>query len=253
MELRREKIALAYWVRLKGSGEGNVTNKTLQECWEYSKFQGRGFGWTSKGKIRTYGMHELEFSPSNPFSSVPPWLFPIVNIDVSIVEKKREWQINEVGFKTSLYLRSNYHNYLKIYTDGSKNKEECVGIGIYIPEFKISISKRALDQLSVYTAEMLAVVIGLQWVEEVRPDRVVICTDSLSSLKSIQSTTTAREDILIELNHSLLRLHRGGIDLQFCWVPAHEGVKGNQCADKLVHYKRKSHYQFNLEKEKEKQ
>ena len=142
---------------------------------------------------------------------------------------------------------------LKIYTDGSKNKEECVGVGIYIPDFKISISKRASDQLSVYTAEMLAVIIGLQWVEEVRPDRVVMCTDSLSILQSIQSTTTAREDILIELNHSLLRLHRGSIDLQFCWVPAHGGVKGNQCADKLVHYKRKSHYQFNLEKEKEKQ
>ena len=59
---------------------------------------------------------------------------------------------------------------------------------------------------------MLAVIIGLQWVGEVRPDRVVIGTDSLSILKSIQSTTTAREDILI-LNHSLLRLHRGGIDL----------------------------------------
>ena len=80
---------------------------------------------------------------------------------------------------------------------------------------------------------MLAVIIGLQWVEEVRPDRVVRCTHSLSSLQSIQSTTTAR-DILIELNHSLLRLHRGSIDLQFCWVPAHEGVKGNECADKLA-------------------
>ena len=77
--------------------------------------------------------------------------------------------------------------------------------------------KRTSDQLSVDTAEMLAVIIGLQWVEEVRPDRVVICIDSFSILQSIQSTTTAREDILIELNHSLLRLHRGGIDLQFCW------------------------------------
>ena len=121
-----------------------------------------------------------------------------------------------------------------MYTDGSKSKEECVGVGIYIPDFKISISKRASDQLSVYTAEMLAVIIGLQWVEEVRPDRVVMCTESLSILQSIQSTTIAREDILIELNHSLLRLHRGVIDLQFCWVPAHEGVKRNECADKLA-------------------
>ncbi len=32
----------------------------------------------------------------------------------------------------------------------------------------------------------------------------------------------------------LLRIHRGGIDVQFCWVPAHEGVKGNGYADKLA-------------------
>ena len=100
--------------------------------------------------------------------------FPRSYIDMSIVERKKEWQINEVGIKTSMYLNEKYYNCLQIYTDGSKNKEECVGVGVYIPEFKISISKRASDQLSVYTAEMLAVIIGLQWVEEVRPDRVVM-------------------------------------------------------------------------------
>ncbi len=46
--------------------------------------------------------------------------------------------------------------------------------------------------------------------------------------------TSVREDLMIELYHSLLRIHRGGIDVQFCWVPAHEGVKGNENADKLA-------------------
>jgi len=44
---------------------------------------------------------------------------------------------------------------------------------------------------------------------------------------------SVREDLLIEL-YRLLRLHRGGIDVQFCWVPAHEGIKGNEIADKLA-------------------
>ena len=105
------------------------------------------------------------------------WLFWRPSGTEFIVERKKVWQINEVGIKTSMYLNEKYYNYLKMYTEGSKNKEECVGVGIYIPDFKISISKRASDQLSVYTAEMLAVIIGLQWVEEVRPDRVVVCTD----------------------------------------------------------------------------
>lgn len=32
LEFRREKLAIAYWVRLKGSGEENPTKKTLQDC-----------------------------------------------------------------------------------------------------------------------------------------------------------------------------------------------------------------------------
>ncbi len=49
--------------------------------------------------------------------------------------------MEEVEVKTSMYLRNSYSNYLNIYTDGSKNKQESVGIGIHIPEFKIDISK----------------------------------------------------------------------------------------------------------------
>lgn len=81
--------------------------------------------------------------------------------------------MDEVAVKTSLY------NYLKI----SKKKQECVGMGMHVPEFKISISKRLSNQRSVYTGGMVAVIIGSQWVEEVRPDRLVMFTDPKNVLK----------------------------------------------------------------------
>ncbi len=185
-------------------------------------------------RAREYGMEALDFTMHNPVSNVPPWLFSEVKTDFSIMEKKKELRMEEVGVKTSMYLRNSYSNYLNIYTDGSKNKQESVGIRIHIPEFKIDISKRITDQLSVYTTELVAVIIALQWVEELKPDRVTVCTDSLAVMKSIQSMTPVREDLMIDLYHSLLRIHRCGIDVQFCWVPAHEGVKGNEYADKLA-------------------
>lgn len=95
--------------------------------------------------------------------------------------------MSEVGVKTSVRSRNNYCNYLKTHTDGSKNKQECVGDSVYIPRFKMSASKRLSDQLSVYTTELLAAIIALHWVEEVRPDRMVVCTDSSAVLESIQS------------------------------------------------------------------
>lgn len=74
LELRREK--LAYWIRLKGSGKENPAKETIQECWEYSKFQGLGFGWTREMRVREYEMETLDFTMVNPVSSIPPWLFP---------------------------------------------------------------------------------------------------------------------------------------------------------------------------------
>ena len=68
--------------------------------------------------------------------------------------------------------------------------------------------------------------------EEVRPDRVVVCTDSVAVLESIQTSNTTRECLIIDIQHSLFRLHRGGVDVQFGWVPAHEGVEGNGDSDK---------------------
>ncbi len=64
---------------------------------------------------------------------------------------------------------------------------------IHITEIKIDISKRISDHLLVYTAEIVAVIIALKWVEEVKPDRVIVCTDSLAVIKSIQSKTSVRE------------------------------------------------------------
>lgn len=80
------------------------------------------------------------FTQVTPVSSIPPWLYPEIKVDISILE-------------------------------------------LGIPEFEIHISKRHSDQLSVHTAEMVAVIISLQWVKEVRPDRVVVCTDSIAVLE----------------------------------------------------------------------
>jgi len=60
------------------------------------------------------------------------------------------------------------------------------------------------DGTSVYTAEMTAILMALEWVYEVRPDNVIICSDSMSVLESLQSLETKRPDILTEI---LIRLY----------------------------------------------
>ncbi len=120
-------------------------------------------------------MEALDFTMHNPASNIPSCFFFQRLRQILVLWKNRGSELIK-----SIYLRNSYLNYLKMYTDGFKNKQECVGNRIHIPEFKIVISKRISDQLSVYTAEIVAVIIALQWVEKVKPDRVTVCTDSLA-------------------------------------------------------------------------
>ena len=89
--------------------------------------------------------------------------------------------------------------------------------------------------VSLYTAEMMAIVIALQWVEEVLPDRVVVCSDSNAALCSISSVDgSSRPDLVLKVRQSLYRPHSIGKEVVFCWVPAHASVVGNEVADRLA-------------------
>ncbi len=70
LKLRREKLALTYWIRLKGSGKETPTKDTIKDCWEC--FRGMGLDGTGGKGAREYGMEALDFTMHNPVSNVPP-------------------------------------------------------------------------------------------------------------------------------------------------------------------------------------
>ncbi|XP_014880361.1 uncharacterized protein LOC106941759 [Poecilia latipinna] len=128
-----------------------------------------------------------------------------------------------------------YYNYIQIYTDASKNTANKVGIAFIVPQLQIKVGKRISDGVSVYTGEMLALLLAVQWVEEVRPLKSIICSDSSSSLFSLQNNKSdSRPDILIEIQQTLYRINMMGLTVNFVWVPAHHGIKGNEMADRMA-------------------
>lgn len=98
---------------------------------------------------------------------------------------------------------------------------------------------------------MMAMVIALQWVEEVRPERVVIASDSCAALNSLQFChSRCREDLLFEIMQSLFRIQKMQLSICFVWIPAHIGIDGNERADKAAKRALKSgnHIDVNLSK-----
>lgn len=49
----------------------------------------------------------------------------------------------------------------------------------------VEIGKRINDGLSVFTGEMIAILLAVQWVEELRPLKAIICSDSRAAMVSL--------------------------------------------------------------------
>ncbi len=84
------------------------------------------------------------------------------------------------------------------------------------------------DSDSVYTVEMLAILIAVRWVEKTGQDKVLVCSDSSSVLASIRSFySKIMQDILFEVLQSMTRIYNQGRQIKFLWVPGHVGIRGN--------------------------
>ena len=94
------------------------------------------------------------------------------------------------------------------------------------------MSRRLSEGVSVFTAELMAIVWALEWVEEVQPGQVVVCSDSAAVLMTLgEGKLGVRSDLVVELLVLLYKIEKAGGEVVFLWVPAHVGVEGNEVAD----------------------
>ena len=94
------------------------------------------------------------------------------------------------------------------------------------------MSRRLSEGVSVFTAELMAIVWALEWVEEVQPGQVVVCSDSAAVLMTLgEGKLGVRSDLVVELLVLLYKIEKAGGEVVFLWVPSHVGVEGNEVAD----------------------
>ena len=94
-----------------------------------------------------------------------------------------------------------YPDHINIFTDGSKNPDNC-RVGFAMVEERVSRHPKVVkyarlaDNLSVYTAELTAIKHALVWIKNRKYRQSVICSDSLSSVQSIHGNRSTRPDII---------------------------------------------------------
>lgn len=234
LALRRKKLALAYWANLGGHGKEHTAQAVLEQCWEYAAKRGWGFGWSIGSWVQEAGLQSVTIAPTVTVPPVPAWFFPQPTVDMAILQYIHKETETE-AFYVNDYIRDMHHPCTEIYTDGSKDPvTERAGASMVVRRVGVSQMWRLTDELSVYATEMTAIIKALEWVEEARPRKVVICLDSAAVINSIQSSRSCRMDLLMEVYTGLYRLERSATTVCFLWIPAHVGVWGNERADSLA-------------------
>ena len=138
-------------------------------------------------RAREVGVKDLLMGPAVCWPPVPPCLLPEPDVDLSILDQIKKKDADDPVTLVNNYLKGKWANYIQIYTDGSKNLNNSkAAIGISIPQLQIQHGKRISNHMSVFTAELVAILWALGWVEEVRQGKIIICSDSTAALMALK-------------------------------------------------------------------
>ena len=86
LQIRRQQLAINYWVSLQGHGVSHPAKGILQACWEHERRQNTSFGWVGNTKAKEMGLYGREFSPMVAIPVNPPWLLPPSVVDLDVLE-----------------------------------------------------------------------------------------------------------------------------------------------------------------------
>ncbi len=124
---------------------------------------------------------------------------------------------------------------LHIYTDASKMGSN-IGYGwiASIGDFQVADDHKSAKEISIYHAEVMAILEALLWLESwpkniVMPRfKVIIWSDSKSAVVTLNGST-AHDDIIVS---TMTKLRAHNVELK--WIKGHDNNTGNELADMLA-------------------
>jgi len=131
-----------------------------------------------------------------------------------------------------------YGSWLKMYTDGSRTQAGSGGAAVVCDEMGVCRGTHFKECESSTEAELVAIVDALRLVLRKAERNVVILTDFMAAIQSLQSVGPSVSNYhLVERGLTFLtKIHgkKPGLTVIFQWVPAHVGISGNERADAVA-------------------
>ena len=241
---RRLEQLMRYGLRIKGNPQNpaynSVFNLDLKNKYNAPVQNPRRQSTRPRRRARSIAVdleelyHDAQIDLSNVKSNFIPSFPTCYSRNIPVDFELCKFDKNSTGeevFKTEFrrVVNIKYKRHIHFYTDGSK-KEDQASYGVF-SEFGVS-SARILDGSSIFTAEIEAIKRALKHIA-ISPRQggwFVIFSDSKSVLESIQEQDS-RNPLVKEAVDSVQTILRTGKLVEFCWVPSHRGIAGNEKAD----------------------
>ena len=158
---------------------------------------------------------------------IPPWVSSPANVCLAHYSKKQK---SDRELRAEFFSHASLHwGSAFIFTDGSRSDAGVTSAAFF--EFNDVTYKHRLSPLAnIFTAELFAIILSLRHLLDSTETNITIFSDSQSALQSLNKPSPTHP--LLFIIHKLLnRMKEGKKQVNFCWVPGHVGIPGNEKAD----------------------
>lgn len=232
LKCRREMLQMQYYVRTKqflpNSRPIRLDDTALDIKYSRPSLMPICLGYTVRRLSRDYGIQYPNIALLKE-SVLGPWELPTPVVCMALAVYKKD-ETSSLEYR-QYFLRHKHAVDVEIYTDGSKSSEG-VGAGIAVVSSLRDhvFGRRIHETATIFTAELYAIKIALQTLKTYRGIASVIYSDSRSAIQAIKATSRCK--LVREILELLVTLKRVKVEVTFCWLPGHAGIRGNEIADK---------------------
>ena len=233
LEIRRDKLALQYVLKLKANPENPaydvVFNPKHQELYKDKESAIDSFGIHCK-KLLKEAKIDVGKIAINSIPDVPIWNSEPVTVDFTLSEFDKSSTSSTVFKSRFNEVKQKYLDFCHIYTDGSKVERKVASA--YVCPYGTR-SYRLRDGCSIFTAAVEAIDKALKYVKVSSVERLVIFSDSMSVLQAIESQES-KNPLVNRVLQTCQEIISNGKFITFCWIPGRRDIRGNEDADRAA-------------------